>query len=286
LRPPSVFAVSVDNTGNEPAVDPYVDSVVMSHIETMGSLAPGANIVIYFAPNTDRGFTDAIRTARLDTNHKLSVLVIDWGVPESYFSTSARAALNAELEAAAKQNITVVTSAGNAGVTDGVSDGRPHVDFPGSSPWVVAVGRTRLVANGTEIESEKVWNDGAGGATGGGVSDVFALPDWQRDTGVPAREDGSLGRGMPDVSAGGSGATLWASLIVRLNQGLGRNLGYFNPKLYREIGPAGILRPITEGDNGNGILPGYKARMGWSAAAGWGTPDGRKLLIWLRAHPD
>jgi kumamolisin len=118
---------------------------------------------------------------------------------------------------------------------------------------------------------------------------VFALPDWQRDAGVPARKDGSHGRGMPDVAAAVgdySDVSLWACLIARLNQGLGRNIGYFNPKSYREIGPAGVLNAITEGDNRNGTLPGYKAGTGWSAVAGWGTPDGRKLLTWLRDHPN
>jgi kumamolisin len=70
-----------------------------------------------------------------------------------------------------------------------------------------------------------------------------------------------------------------------LNQGIGRNLGYLNPQLCREVGPARILREITEGNNGKAGLAGYSARSGWNAVAGWGTPDGQKLLDWLRAHP-
>jgi kumamolisin len=78
---------------------------------------------------------------------------------------------------------------------------------------------------------------------------------------------------------------IWVGLVALLNQALGHNLGHVNPRLYREIGPAKILRPITEGNNGNGVVDGYSAGPGWNAVAGWGAPDGQKLLDWLRAHP-
>jgi len=35
----------------------------MLDIEVIGALAPGANIVVYFAPNTDQGFYEAISQA-------------------------------------------------------------------------------------------------------------------------------------------------------------------------------------------------------------------------------
>jgi kumamolisin len=115
-----------------------------------------------------------------------------------------------------------------------------------------------------------------------------------------------LGRGVPDVSAvadpktgyqafvdgqwiviGGTTAatSLWAGLVALLNQGIGHNIGYLNPQLYRETGPAQILREITEGNNGKGGLAGYSAGPGWNAVTGCGTPDEQKLLDWLRAHP-
>jgi kumamolisin len=115
-----------------------------------------------------------------------------------------------------------------------------------------------------------------------------------------------LGRGIPDVSAvadpktgyqafvdgrwivvGGTAAAtpLWGGLVALLNQGTGRNLGFLNPQLYREVGSAQILREITEGNNGKAGLAGYSAGPGWNAVAGWGTPDGQKLLDWLPALP-
>jgi kumamolisin len=204
--------------------------------------------------------------------------------------------------------ITVVVAAGDNGASDGATDGRPHVDFPSSSPWALSVGGTSLVAAGNAIASERAWNSGEnGGATGGGVSDVFAQPDWQSNAGVPVRKDGSLGRGVPDVAAvadpqtgytvlvdgqwtiiGGTAAAapLWAGLVALLDQGVGHSLGYLNPRLYAEIGPAQVLRPITEGNNGTVTLAGYQAGAGWNPVAGWGSPDGEKLLDWLRSHPN
>ncbi len=43
-----------------PAGDPNsADGEVALDIEVVGSIAPGARIAVYFAPNTDRGFLDA-----------------------------------------------------------------------------------------------------------------------------------------------------------------------------------------------------------------------------------
>ena len=307
LHRPKVTAVSVDRARNQPGDPRGADGQVMENIEVAGAVAPAANIVVYFAPNTNVGFANAVATATHDVINKPSVILIAWGGPESTWTQADRTALDQALRAAAMSGITVVVAAGDNGVTDGVADGRPHVSFPASSPWVLAVGSTSLAAAGSTIRSEAAWNDGPdGGATGGGVSDVFALPDWQSNAGVPARKDGSLGRGIVDVAAagdprsgytirvdgtwvvvGGSGAaaSLWTGLVALLNQGLAHNLGYLNPRLYREIGPAKILRPITQGNNGNRTLAGYSSGPGWNPVAGWGTPDGQRLLDWLRAHP-
>jgi hypothetical protein len=71
-----------------------------------------------------------------------------------------------------------------------------------------------------------------------------------------------------------------------INQALGYNIGYLNPRLYREMGPAGLFRTITSGDNSVSGVKGYSAGSAWSPVAGWGSPDGMKLLTWLRANPD
>ena len=89
------------------------------------------------------------------------------------------------------------------------------------------------------------------------------------------------------VHVGGTSVStyIWASLIAIVNQGLGHNLGYLNPMLYQQAGPSGVLTPVTKGDNGFGAVKGYVAGPGWNSVAGWGTPNGTKLLQWLRRTP-
>jgi kumamolisin len=285
LNRPTVTAVSIDHAQNNFSKEsPSASDVVTHDIEALGSVAPAAKIVVYFAPNMESGYVHAITTAVHDVKNKPSVIWIGWGGPESSWSRPSLTAVDQELQAAAATGITIIASAGVDGAADGLTDGLPHADFPGSSSWVLSIGTTRITNAGSTIESETAWNEGFNGrATGGGVSDVFAPPDWQSNAGVPARKSGGLGRGLPDVAA--ESPLIWAGLVVLLNQALGHNLGYLNPGLYREIGPARILRPITEGNNGNGVVDGYSAGSAWNAVAGWGTPDGQKLLDWLRVHP-
>jgi kumamolisin len=296
LTPPRVSAVSVDHKRNHPTGNPNsADGEVVLDIEVAGAMAPGAQIVVYFAPNTDRGFLDAITTAIHDQRHTPSVLSISWGAPESAWTAQALQAFDQAFQDAAALGVTVCCASGDDGSSDGASDGHAHVDFPAASPYVLACGGTHLEVTGSAISSEVVWNDGAsGGATGGGVSNVFPLPDWQRNAHVPASaNDGiHIGRGVPDVAGdadpatgyqvlvdghqavfGGTSAVapLWAALIARLNQQLGQPVGYLNPLLYGRL--LGGCNDITSGSNG-----AYQAQAGWDACTGLGSPDGTKLL--------
>src|SRR6202034_2327679 len=101
------------------------------------------------------------------------IISISWGGPESTWTSQATTAFNTVLEDAANASITVCVASGDSGSTDGVNDGKQHVDFPASSPSVLACGGTSLIGKGTTIASEVVWNSG-GGASGGGISDLFA----------------------------------------------------------------------------------------------------------------
>jgi kumamolisin len=76
---------------------------------------------------------------------------------------------------------------------------------------------------------------------------------------------------------GGTGATaLWAGFIALINQGVGKNVGFVNPLLYKTLGPAGVLRPVAPEKGG-------VAAPGWHLGTGWGSPDGRKLIAAIRA---
>jgi kumamolisin len=303
LPPPDVTTVSIDGASYKSDRDG--ESQVMMDVEIFGSIAPRAHIRVYFAPFTATGFADALKQAAAD---HVSLIESGWGRPEVSWKDEELKAVDVALETVAGQGITVLASAGDRGVTDGVADGRRHVDFPASSQWVLSVGGTTLKSEAGRITSEVVWRDSPGDfGTGGGVSEKFARPDWQSAVSVPPRADGKLGRGIPDVVAsadpnlpvpiivhgvniaiGGTGATvpIWAGLIAVINQALGYNVGYLNPRLYREMGPAGLFRTITSGDNTVAGVKGYTAAPGWSPVGGWGSPDGIKLLTWLRANPD
>ncbi len=305
LTVPKVISVSVDGGTNAPTGSPGgPDGEVMLDIEVAGSIASGAVIAVYFAPNTDRGFVDAVTTAINDSQNKPSVVSISWGSAESAWTSQAIQSLNQALQDASTLGVTVCCAAGDGGSSDGVSDGLAHVDFPASSPYSLGCGGTRIVSSSPL--SETVWNDIAegDGATGGGVSDVFPLPVWQDSSNVPpsANPGGHAGRGVPDVSAdadpatgysirvdgtnttvGGTSAVapLWSSLIALSNQKLGRSLGYINPLLYEKLYslPSGDFHDITSGSNG-----AYSAGPGWDACTGLGSPDGAKLLNVIMAQ--
>src|SRR5208283_3199730 len=184
---PSISAVSVDGGKNKPTGSANgPDTEVMLDIEVAGAVAPGSKIVVYFAPNTDSGFLDAINQAVGDKKNKPSVISISWGGPESTYTSQSLQSYNSALQAASAVGVTVCVAAGDDGSTDGVTDGLQHVDFPASSPYALACGGTHLTGSGSTITAETVWNDlPTDGATGGGVSATFPLPAWQTGARVP-----------------------------------------------------------------------------------------------------
>src|SRR5690348_12893093 len=213
LKTPQVTAVSVDGGANQPGSS--ADAEVMLDIEVAGALAPAATFPVYFAPNTDQGFYDAIAQAAHGSNPPATVMSISWGGPEDSWSTTSRNAMETALEDAAALGVTVSVAAGDGGSSDGESDGEPHVDYPAASPSVLACGGTKLTSNGDTIGSEVVWNETAAneGATGGGVSAVFALPTWQADASVPKAPNGFAGRGVPDVAGNADPLTGYDVLV-------------------------------------------------------------------------
>ncbi len=295
IKPPVVTSVSVDHGVNKPGVDKNSDGEVMLDIEVAGAVAPGARIVVYFAPNTDQGFVDAITTAVHDTVNKPSVISISWGGPEDSWTQQAADAMLQAVTDAAGVGVTVTAAAGDDGATDGVSDNKLHVDLPACLPPVLACGGTRLNTSNGVLTNEVVWNELANkeGATGGGVSKLFPIPSYQATASVPAQpETNFAGRGVPDVAGdadpvtgymvradgknqviGGTSAVapLWAGLTALMNQQLGRPVGFLQPALY-QIGSS-KFRDITSGNNGH-----YAAGVNWDACTGLGSPNGKALV--------
>lgn len=299
ITAPTLTAVGVDGGSNMPTGSTSgPDTEVMLDIEVVGATAREAKIAVYFSPNTDQGFADAILAAVHDTARKPHIISISWGGPESTYTAQATSIFEAAFTDAASVGVTVFVAAGDDGSSDGVSGSEAHVDYPASSPQVVGCGGTHVNVGAGVISSEVVWDDlPSGGATGGGVSATFPVPTWQSSAGVPpsANSRGGSGRGVPDVSGnadpetgyqvrvdgddfvvGGTSAVapLYAGVTALAVAQLGGSLGFINPHLY-SLGDE-AFRDITSGNNG-----AYVARVGWDPCTGLGSPKAAALIAAL-----
>lgn len=306
LPVPKVKVVRIDGARNRPTTPDSADSEVLLDLEVAAAVAPGAQLVVYFAPNTSQGFLNAVTAAIHDQQNRPAIISISWGAAEPTWTGQAMDQFDQAFQAASLIGVTVCCAAGDNGSGDGAADGQPHVDFPASSPHVLACGGTTLVAAagaGGGIARETVWNAGPASATGGGVSAHFPTPLYQQHLTLPGAGPQTApplaGRGVPDVAGNADPATgyevrvdgqdsviggtsavapLWAGLLACLNQRLGKPVGFLNPLLYGSLAGRAGLRDITSGTNG-----AFAAAPGWDACTGWGSPNGSALLAALQA---
>jgi kumamolisin len=310
-------------------------SEIMLDIETAGTVAPGAKIVVYFGTN----YVEPLQRALADTESSPSIVSLSFSEPEVLLAASTKKALDDLITEAAMKGVTILNASGDTGSSIssvsvpsiGFVNDLALANYPGVSPGVLTCGGTTILAAGGRIVDEVVWNALGDlfipaqaphrppinlGATGGGASIVYEQPSYQGAAGVPRATNfravwrselvqsslespapvPAYGRGVPDVAGhasvykflvkgtapqdltplGGTSATtpLWAGLLARINQGLGRRCGFLNPTLYEELRP-GALRQITYGCNG-----AYQAHpaLRWNACTGLGVPDGTALL--------
>jgi kumamolisin len=274
-------------------------------VQIVARSVPNAKQVLYLLPNSELGWIAGVQRVLLDVANSPSVLSISAGWPEmggspgvSYWSPAAFDALEDMFARATLIGMTICCASGDSGPA---VDNGPHVFYPASSRYVLACGGTQN--NGIE----SVWSDRQG-ASGGGVSDVFPIPPWQR--GVQAnvvasdglhRPAGALqGRLVPDVAAPAhafiqgygaltgtsAAAPLWAGLIALANQQLqaksiNKTVGNLTAILYdQSSGLQGACNDITTGNNAvpRGNLAYYSARQGWDACTGWGSPTGQPFI--------
>ena len=301
VKTPTVASISVDAAASNPTTADSADGEVMLDIEVAGAVAPNATFAVYFAPNNgDKGFIDAISAAVHDTERKPSVISISWGGPEDPTDQMGINEFHDLFASAGALGITVCVAAGDHGTADETSgqwDGKIHVDHPACDDLVLACGGTQI-----DNDIDVVWNDGtsleAGGwATGGGISEVFAVPSYQTASNkIISLDDGKPGRGVPDIAMsatnyftrvdrqeGASGGTsavapLMAALVALLNQAKQKNVGFLNPFLYSSVAK-GVVHDVTSGTNGiANTVKGYNAGPGWDPCSGLGTPDGTAIL--------
>lgn len=311
--PPKVTAISTDGTRTD--VKDGDEGEVMLDIEVIAGVAPKANIAVYFAQWTEQGWLAALDAAVHDQANNPGVLSVSWGNAEDtdIWTEQAMTQVNETLQDAGQIGVTVCIAAGDDGSSDAVTDGAAHVDFPSSSPYVLAVGGTTIPAKGAPLP-DVGWKEGDGlradngGSTGGGVSAVFPRPAWQSAIEISSVNPGAIeGRCIPDLAAnadwdaspyllvvdgksqpnGGTSAAspLVASLLTLINASrpTGSRVGYLTPVLYQTSASTGApvgaaaCTDVTSGDNTTAHNGGYTAGPGYDCVSGWGTPNGVKL---------
>jgi subtilase family serine protease len=297
-------------------------------VEWAHAMAPGAAIVLLTSPVAEtegvQGLPEFLALEKYALDHHLGKIISQsWSATENTLFADAAGPQGPKMiddftdfyQRAAREHVTVLAAAGDDGTSNPETNGVtlyafPTVGFPASSPWVTAVGGTSLYADTSgHYQSETVWNDAGCCAGGGGISQLFKAPDYQRHS-LPHKVRERLGgmRGLPDVSynadcvnaimvylsylgpgeAGyygicgtSEGSPQWAGIVADLDQYAGRPLGFLNPALYA-LGGFGRFssfgRDITVGDNAlldvpGATAPGYSAAPGWDLATGWGTPN-------------
>jgi subtilase family serine protease len=296
-------------------------------VEWAHAMAPGAAIVLMTSPVDEtegvQGLPEFLQLERYALDHHLGKIISQsWAATENtLFFDAAGPGGPKVIEAylalerrAADEHVTILAAAGDNGTSNPDTSGAfypfPTVNFPSSSPYVTAVGGTTLYTDTSgNYQSETVWSNPGCCAGGGGVSELFQAPDYQRFAlphGV-LRQLGNM-RGVPDVtynadcnnailvylsflgpdSAGwyticgtSEGSPQWAGIVADLNQYAGRPLGFLNPKLYAAGGLGEFYnfgRDITVGNNAlvdvpGAVAPGYSAAPGWDPASGWGSPN-------------
>jgi kumamolisin len=301
---PDIAEVSIDNGRNRFGRAPLADQELALDLQTAAAVAPAASLAIYFTDDSEQGLADAVLAAVHDDIRRPHVVSISWGTSEAEWSSLPHAldVANAALGDAVTLGVIVIAAAGDRLATNGADDDLVHVNFPASSPYVLSCGGTAitLAPDGASIASEVVWKNGDVG-TGGGISDLFVVPDYQHGLAVPVSvSTGKAGRGLPDVAAtaaftngyrivvnrqeivqGGTSAVapLWAGLVALANAERGAPLKRIHPALY---GDPTLFRAITRGNNKSGPL-GYDATAGWNACAGLGVPIGAAILAKLTA---
>lgn len=249
------------------------DGEVALDVQVIASVAPGAKQRLYFAPNTDSGFIDAVKQAAGECDF----ISISWGGAESSWATASVKAFSTVLAAARAKGATVFAAAGDNGSRDGTTT--DTADYPASDPSVVGCGGTRLLLNtdGTRA-SETVWDDNdLTSATGGGISRLFPgrqVPDVAGNadpvTGYHTVVDGQA------VIAGGTSAVapLYAAMSAVLKQAHPVAFDFLNVV---QTNPT-ICFDVTIGGNG-----GFKAGPGRDNTTGFGIVSWDRLLAVLQS---
>jgi kumamolisin len=306
---PNIVEVDISGQSNNPGIDQTCDKEVTMDVCIAGSVAQGATLALYFSRLTELGWYRAVSACLADTKNDPSVISISWGAPElgqsKSWSSGGMAAMSKLFQDAARLNITVVAAAGDYGSDCLAGDRMAHVEYPASDPSVIGCGGT-VIANFAQAPAVEVpWTHSVSAngvtASGGGISDIYPVPAFQRTVSLPdSVNTGQTNRGVPDIAgyaapafafvyngqafeAAGTSlvAPLYAALFAQLNASLGKPIGFITDKLYSFAGTT-VFRDMTGGlSNSVNYAAGYRAGAGWDAVTGLGVIDGKALLVKL-----
>ncbi|CAI8831970.1 pseudomonalisin [Burkholderia ambifaria] len=271
--------VSVINVGS-PSADTSANTEWSLDSQTIVGMSGGVRQLNFYVAPSFAWSNMALAINRAVTDNTARVVNMSIGGCENWAPT---AAIDTLFELAVAQGQTFAVSSGDSGsVAYGCSG--TSVQYPATSPYVVAVGGTSLYTNGNgSYAGETAWD-----GSGGGISGIEPIPSWQSN--VPALK-GRFFRGMPDIAfdadpysgaqvvvggqlqiVGGTSlsAPLFAATWARmLSGGCAASLGFAAPTLYSaQATTPSIFRDVTNGSNG-----AYSAGSGWDFVTGWGTPN-------------
>jgi subtilase family serine protease len=281
-------------------------------------IAPQAQLLDYNAPYVDGSGAGTLGAVidKIVADGQADIVSDSYGSCELITDTADLRRDEQAIEAAEAHGVSIFKSAGDAGAYQcqrtNRADHRLSVEWPASSPGVVAVGGTSLsIAENGDYSGETAWEGTLtqqGG--GGGLSAIFPRPAWQRALGVDNRFSNGK-RQVPDVSANGdtaSGWTLvdrgqltqvggtsastpfWAASMALIEQyarrhGV-RHLGFIDPVLYALASSPQRYPPFHDVTVGANRF--YPATAGWDFATGLGSPDvynlARDVVAYLKAH--
>ena len=285
--------------------------------EAILSTDPYAHQRAYFAPNTDAGYAgvfsqvldDVLRNghAYQGGDSRIAALSVSWGSCEpSNTPGTIDGVLEPIMKSLVAAGVTIFAATGDDGIYDCLdANGNPvsqvAVDYPASSPEVVAVGGTSLSSTDGAANTGGNWAESAwscsgftactsqtGGGSGGGVSSHFAEPTYQTDA---VGTSATAKRMVPDIAAdadpdtgfqivlngqagvvGGTSlaAPVSAALLVDMlsAHGASRGIGDIHTELYGA--PATDFRDIASGSNGPGSS--HAATAGYDTVTGLGAP--------------
>jgi kumamolisin len=314
------FAPIEPPEGGMQPIGPYLDGEAMMDLMLTGAVAPDSTLVVYAHSEhygyAEPGWIDTLLMALDQPANPCQVMSISLGAPECNWVPQTAMAVHLLFAIASLYGVTVCVSSGDFGAPGNSNAYPQNCAFPASSPFSLACGGTELVLEAQtapqppKLVDEVVWNEMTAPyqklATGGGISMMFQVPDFQQGLTLPAGfntdpQTGAPqppGRGVPDVAANASSksgygldpehkghwygtsaaAPMWAGLIALLVEGNGGlPIGYLNPWLYASQVNSGLncCKPITEGDNGPPDWPvSFAAGAPWNACCGLGTPLG------------